>query len=668
MNRLNAKLLGCGLAALLLAAPGYAEGEARGRERSLDSMSIEELLNIEISSAARKPQEQHRVPAAVFVITREDIARSTATSIPDLLRMAPGVNVAKLDANKWSVTIRGFSGRFADKLLVLVDGQSIYSPIFSGTVWEDVNYPLELIERIEVIRGPGGAAWGANAVNGIINIITRRPADIDGGLVSVTAGTDINGALSALYGGPAGPNRHARLYLREFHGAGGEPTEPGRQREDRWRARQVGLGMDWELGEDQLMVYLHGMENRLDETYLLSRFRAPYRRFYYDESRDRKLSLLARWERDLGDDSALRLQTFFDAYRSDTLTVGEARHTGDVDFQHQFQLTPRQEIVWGLGMRYTADDLEPDLLARFDPERRRYRTFSGFVQNEIAFLDESLHLTLGTKLEHNDFTGIEVQPTVRLAWTPSEGTTWWAAVTRAVGSPSRAESDIRLRALAFPGLDVSLVGNKRLKSESVVTTEAGLRRKISHDLSVDLTVFYSDYSDFRTTVLMPPFLSFQLFPPRALAEFRATNDASAVSKGVELVLDWHARPRWRTRLMWSYLDIRVNSHTNLPDLITPTIAGDTPTHQVTWQHQIALTRTLDLDIDLRYVGKLESLDIGAYTTADARLGWRPRDNLEFEIGARNLLQPDHAELEPTFIDNVPSNVKRSVYGQITWEF
>lgn len=668
MNQTSLQVGACMLGCVLL-APFFAVGAAESApDNSLDSMSIEELLTIEVSSAARKPQLQFDVPAAVFVITREDIARSSATSIPELLRMAPGVNVAKLDASKWSVTIRGFGGRFADKLLVLVDGRSVYSPIFSGTIWEDLHYPMAMIERIEVIRGPGGTAWGTNAVNGIINIITRSASTLDGGLVSLRAGTEIDADFSALYGGPLGKNRYVRLYLRENRVDGGELVRPGVQQNDRWHATQVGGGMEWELGDDRLSFNLNGVEAQLHDTYELSPFRYPFRRFVTDNSHDQDVSLSGLWERALGEDSELRLQGHIQHYESQTLFAEESRSTGDIDFQHRFRPTPNQEIVWGLGARYTSDDLTPDVLAEFTPRSRRYRTFSGFIQDELSFLDGALRLTVGTKLEHNDFTGIEFQPTLRVAWTPSERTTWWAAITRAVGTPSRAEEDVRIRAFALPGIDVVQVGNTDLDSESVVSIEAGLRRVLSEQLSVSISGFYSDYDDFRTVVLQPPFVQFEHLPRRAVIPFRATNDAGAVTRGVEVVIDWQPHARWHTRLLWSYLDIQITRHTNYLDLITPLAVDDTPTHQIGVQQHITLTERLLLDIDFRFVDALESLDIGAYSTVDVRLGWRPREDLEVAIVGQYLLQPSHTELNSSIGDSLPSKVERGVYGQITWEF
>ncbi len=656
------------ICSILLFFPQPVVAEEPPAHRALDNMSIEELLNIEISSAARKPQEQRAVSAAVFVITREDIAHSTATTIPELLRMAPGVNVAQIDSSKWSVTIRGFSGRLADKLLVLVDGRSVYSTTFSGTNWEELGYPLELIERIEIIRGPGGANWGANAVNGIINIITRRAHTLEGGLLSLTYGTDTDGALSALYGTPLSHDRHFLFYLREFRSNGGGLTGQWVHDDDVWRATRVGGRMEWDRGDDQLSLELTGLDSRIHDTYRLSPFRPPFRRYVSDHTSNQEFTAMGQWEHTLSDESEVQVRANFRSYDSASLIVNEVRTSGEFDFQHRFRLSPRQELVWGAGVRYTEDHLSGQIVAQFDPDRRRYRTFSAFAQDEISFLDGALRLTLGTKIEHNDYTGLELQPTARLAWQPSEQTTWWAAVTRAVGTPSRTEADVYSPVYSFPGIEVALQGNKDFDSETVVTIEGGLRRKLSEELSADITIFYSDYDKFRATVLKAPFLYLQLAPPRLVAPVVVTNDSGAVTKGIEIVLDWQPHRRWHTRLMWSYLEINVQPHTNLIDILTPTLADDTPAHQLNWQQRILLSEQLQLDIDFRYVDRLKSLDIDAYATVDLRLGWMPRNDLEIEVSVRNLLQPEHTELTPTIINTLPSRVERGVYAQVTWEF
>jgi iron complex outermembrane receptor protein len=630
-------------------------------------LTLEELLDIEVTSVSRKPEKRQGAAAAVFVVTQDDIRRSGATSLPEVLRMVPGIHVARLDANKWSVSCRGFSGRYSNKLLVLIDGRSVYTPLFSGVEWEARDVLLEDVERIEVVRGPGGAMWGANAVNGVINIVTKKATDTRGGLISGGVGTEEQGFGSLRYGGRLGENGAYRFYAKYLERDAGTLAS-GDEAHDGWDAGRTGFRVDWEWDDDRFTLQGDAFRSDVSQTYELPDLRFPYRLTRDADSEYSGGNVLGRWTRVLSDDSSVQLQAYVDLSETEAIDLDERRLALDIDFQHELRLGERHGVVWGAGFRYTDDDMDGTRFISFDPEKRRYRLFSGFVEDQIALVEDRLRLTLGTKFEYHDLSGLEVQPNVRLAWTPAERHTVWLAASRAVRTPSRSEADGRLAALGFPGGLVALLGDEDFDSEALLAFEVGYRCQITEELALDASLFHNLYDDFRTVEIGMPYREWWPWPPHLLIPFYVANNADADTYGVELALDWKPVSRWRTRLSYTFLEVDVDVDARTFDYGTKTAEGDAPQHQVYWQNSLDLPRGFELDTTLRYVDELPSLDVDDYVTADVRLGWRPSEDLELAVVGQNLFDSEHFEFAPMFVNTVPTQVERSVYGKVTWRF
>ena len=417
-------------------------------------LSLDQLADIEITSVAKKPQKVSLAASSIFVLSQEDIKRSGVTTIPDALRMVPGVQVAKLDANKWAISIRGFNDIFSNKLLVLMDGRSVYSPIFGGAYWDTVDTVLEDIDRIEVVRGPGGTLWGSNAVNGVINVITKKAKDTAGLLVSALAGNEERGNLSIRYGGEINQHTDYRVYVKGFER---DEAEKGA---DDWRMGRIGFRVDSEPGKQDKLTLQSDIYDGEEGERAVSNFNTPPFGNFDSNTDVFGANVLFRWQRDLGDDSDLSFQTYYDYTERKHFYITDKRDTVDVDFQHRFQTLGQQEIIWGLGFRYIDDDTDAGTVMRLSPENRSDKIYSVFFQDEISLIDEQLILTLGTKVEHNSYTGFEYQPSARLLWKPFDKQSLWGSVSRAVRVPSRMEQDAVLqRTLAAPGVGVNIVGN-----------------------------------------------------------------------------------------------------------------------------------------------------------------------------------------------------------------
>lgn len=413
----------------------------------LADMNLEQLLGATVTSVARREEQLAQSPAAVQVITPEEVRRSGATSIPEVLRLVPGLQVGRVDSHNWAISSRGFNDLYANKLLVLIDGRSVYTPLFSGVYWDAQDVMLEDIERIEVIRGPGAALWGANAVNGVINVITKKTASTQGFLATVGGGNYERGFGAFRYGGKLGDSANFRVFGK-YSDRGNSLSLGGGRAEDAWGMGRIGFRIDWDAPDSNLLT-LQGdiYSGREDQLY---RRLDPTRSFtpYFDHARD-SLSggnIIARWTHTVSQENEFTLQTYYDRTNLNSAVLGEKRDTFDIDFQHRFPLGERQTIVWGGGYRWTQDELRNSLEVAFAPDRRASNLFSAFVQDEITIARDLVTLTLGSKFEHNDYTGFEIQPNARLLWTPTEKTSVWTSVARAVRTPSRADHQVSLRA------------------------------------------------------------------------------------------------------------------------------------------------------------------------------------------------------------------------------
>lgn len=658
---------------LLLVVP-IARGANSGSDGQLNLLkqfSLEELTALEVTSVSKKPEKLVDAAAAIFVITSEDLRRGGFLSIPEALRMVPGLQVAHIDANKWAITARGFNAWHANKLLVLIDGRTVYSPLYSGVWWDVQDTMIEDIERIEVIRGPGAALWGANAVNGVINIITKKARETQGTLVTAGAGNLEQGFGSLRHGGSIGEDAWYRGYLKYFNRDNFE-TADGHQADDEWDSIRGGFRVDWQPSTETSMTIqgdIYSGDSGL--TNVMTGAIPP--RSCVDTADVSGGNLLGRWAQTLSADSELSLQVYYDRSVRDLKYFSETRDTFDLEFQHGFLLGERQKITWGGGYRVTHDNLDTCKMLLFDPDSRTDNLFSAFMQDRISLFQERLVLTLGAKFEHNDYSGFEIQPSARLRWSPLPGHTLWAAVSRAVRTPSRADHDLSMRLQAFytgPTLNyLTLNGNDDFDSEELTAYEIGYRLHPVEYLSLDFTAFYNVYHELRGIATRPPSPPMFTVPPPAKREFpmdianeyRADNYGIEVSGNLELT-DW-----WRLSCAYSWLHTHLCSDDERPGI--ENAEGNSPSHQFSCRSFINLPGHLEFDSALFYVDDLSNvyLDIPSYTRIDLRLGWQPKPNLEFSLKLENLLDNRHPEF--TGSDGViGSQVPRSFYGKITWQF
>jgi iron complex outermembrane receptor protein len=593
--------------------------------------------------------------------------------------MVPGVNVARIDSNKWAVSIRGSSGRFANKLLVQIDGRTVYTPLFGGVFWDVQDVVFEDVERIEVVRGPGATVWGANAVNGIINIITKRTADTQGIYAQAGGGTEELGFAAARYGSRVGSNLNYRLYGKWFERDQG--YLPAGDANDQWHVARGGFRADWTPDScDTVTVQGDYYGGESDQRNLYPSGALPFYQVINDQQPVRGGNVLFRWRRELAEDSDWSLQMYYDRTEREWFTAGlaEDRDTLDIDFQHRFPLGCRHSMIWGFGYRNTKDRIHnTDLVVgnqpiiAFSPGQRALDLFSYFLQDEITLSDDLLYFTVGSKFEHNDFTGFEFQPTARLLWTPTRRHSIWASVSRAVRIPTRAEDDIRILlppvGAVPPGIPVfpEVVGNRGIVAEEVMAYEAGIRVQPTDKLFWDLAVFFNDYDNVRSVDVaafpIPSPGGFFVIP----GEFG--NSHRFQSYGFEVASTYNVNACWRLYGAYSFL------------VQTDTIGGDmaSPRNQIYLQSSWDLTPDVHCDVMWRYVDSLEGFQfndtllpgVSSYNAMDVRLAWDVRPGLELAVVGRNLLDLAHPEAAPDFfLGNAGTEVQSEVYGTVTWRY
>jgi iron complex outermembrane receptor protein len=638
--------------------------------KDLASLGIEGLMKVEVTTVSKQAQSLSKVPAAVYVITQEQIRRSGATSIPELLRMVPGVQVQQIDASKWNVSIRGFGNRYSDKLLVLMDGRTVYTPDFSGVYWDAQDVDLNLIDRIEVIRGPGGTLWGANAVNGIINIITKSAKDTLGDIATVETSTATPYLLSASHGGSLADGAY-RFYAKAYRNDALDiwNGDPG---SDRWDGLRAGFRSDWDVKGNAFMLTADANSSHQGQTLSQPILTAPYSQIVTDTYTTSEFFILGKWDRKEGADKDSALRLSFDHYNRDIPEAGMTRNTFDADYQRPLQLGQRNHLIWGLGYNLTDDRLLTGLMnVLVNPVEQTDIVYSGFIQDE-ASLNRKTELSLGTKVEHNDYTGWDVQPSARLRYSADEKTTWWAAVSRAVHVPSRGDEDTQaVLAVAPPTqglpIELMLVGNTDLLPQEVISGEIGWRHDANDRWFVDVATFYNHYRNLRGAQMQTPTVDISGIP-HVVEDLLEGNGYSANTAGIELSAHLKAADHWS-------LDGAYSLYSEQFTLTDPTESGlgasgagedETAHHQFSLRSQLNLPKKFEFDSSLNYVSNIAS-GIPAYARVDLRLGWRPTDHTDFSLGVTNLTNQYHIESAPTFND-VPSLIQRSFYARATFHF
>ena len=635
----------------------------------LIDLSVEDLLNIEVISVSKKAKSLNDSPAAIYVITQDDINRVGATSIPEALRLAPGLNVARIDSNKWAISSRGFNGRFSNKLLVLIDGRSIYTTSFSGVYWENQDVLLEDIERIEVIRGPGATLWGANAVNGVINIITKHSSDTQGGLLAVGGGTEEQGFGGFRYGGKLNTNSTARAYIKGFT-RDSNTHEQGGNAGDDWDKVQGGFRVDSQLtAKDNLTIQGDAYRSIINQKTTLAQLSAPYINQFDESINTFGGNFLIKQQHNFSSTSDYSLQLYYDFYERDEVYLKDTRQVIDIDFHHHFSPFDWNDVIWGVGYRLNHDDLRTSSIITATPNSRIDHLFSTFIQDEITLINNVLWFTLGSKFEHNNYSGFEAQPTARLMWAPHPKHRLWSAASRAVRTPSRLEHTINIvQAVgSHPSLGVpiafTLTKNAQFSSEEVISYEIGYRTTMFKDLSIDFTSFYNQYSNLRSGEKgTPDTLTMPISQPHIVS-----NHFSGHSYGFEIAAVWQMLDWWRWDANYSLLKTEYAQSDAVDQL------GLTPQQQISIHSALSPRKDINLDLFFRYIDKNTAstafgiTHIKAYVSMDIRLAWRPVSSIELSLVGQNLLAEKHLEHSQELL-TTSTEIDRGMYGKLTWSF
>lgn len=642
--------------------------DAQTPRNDLADLDIEQLMNLTVTTAAKKEERIAEVASAIHVITEEDIRRSGASTIAEALRLVPGVDVARVNSTHWEVGIRGFTQRQTNKLLVLIDGRSVYSPTFSEVQWDVQDTLLADIDRIEVIRGPGGTLWGANAVNGVINIITKHSRDTQGSLLVAEAGTQENGLLSFRHGGRWGEHLTYRAYGKYFSRENLVRLS-GRQEPGRWAIPRGGVRLDWEPSLRNALTWqgelYRGSSQRGNRSELVS-FTAPFERVSDDSTDLSGGNLLTRWTRTPSNRSSLELQLYYDrASRADAQgdrsTRGEATDTFDLEFHNRVGLRAGHEVLWGMGFRVLHESIENTFDSSFDPADETTRIVNLFLQDEITLIPDRLSLVLGSKVEHNSYTDFEAAPNVRFEWSPRGPHTLWGAVSRAVRTPSRSE----VRETSVGAVSVNRLGiveaerrfpNPDLKSEALRAHELGYRVRPAARLSLDTALFYNDYDDLVTTEQGTR--SLQVEPsPYLLIPSRVVNKLRGETYGAELAANYDVTPSWRLRGSHSWVRVELHRDASIPDPRAEREEGGTPRHQFKLFSYLRLRPGLRLDSFLYYSSERPRQRKPEYARLDARLAWQLTHALQASVTVQSLLPARHGE----FGTSDPFQIERSAY-------
>jgi iron complex outermembrane recepter protein len=633
-------------------------------------------LDMPVSSVARQESTVGRSPAAVFVITNEMIRRSGAKEIPEVLRMVPGMDVAKIDSNTWAVSCRGFNSRFANTLLVRIDGRDVYDPLFGGTFWDVQDVVLEDVERIEVIRGPGASVWGANAVNGVINIITKNAKDTQGAYVETVAGTFERGITTARYGGQVNENLNYRFYGKWFDRATGfSPTDDAY---DAWTQGRCGMRTDWKASHDDAVTfqgdYYNGYSGERD---LLAQFAPPYYSFSDQNAHVSGDNALMNWKHVFDEDTDWDVKIYYDQTQRHWQMAGVNRNIFDFDFQQRFPIGDRHDVVCGIGYRNSQSFVTNSPTLAMEPTQKTDYLGSCFVQDQITLVEDRWFFTAGSKFEKNNYTGFEYEPTVRLLFTPNKKYSLWCAVSRAIRMPTQGEETCMALSPAAglapplpplpPGPDVPMfpviLGNTDLASEELLAYEAGIRGQPTDAFSWDFTVFDNNYDR-----LIYPVLGFPHGGPGP-ADYLPmvlTNAARGNTYGFELATTHKVTETWRLQTAYTFLVMNVQA------IESGTVGAEetpdnSPRNQVYMQSSWDLGQNWTFDLIGRYCDNLSGLEVPSYFVLDTRLGWRPNKHFEFALVGRNLCNGHFYEFgSDPFLGTQATEVEPEVYGQIVW--
>lgn len=662
------------LVIMLLSFPLAAKAQ---EEDDYFDLSPEQLLDLTVYSASKKESSLFDTAAAIYIVTQEDIERSGVTSLPEALRMVPGVHVAQSGSSTWAISIRGFQEELANKILVMIDGRVVYNPLFSGTYWEAHGIPLENIERIEVVKGPGGALWGANAVNGIVNILTKKAQDTQGTLISAGAGNYDSAFVTARQGARIGAQSFVSVYGRYSSKDDFISRDNDRAAYDNWQTYRTGFRVDSgdEGAADQFSFHgdLYQVDSRqYNTTYSLS---APYAVTDGDVIRSIGSNLFGQWAHSYEDGSSFRIQSYIDYTLRNEALLRDDRWAFDTEVQYNFKPLGRHEITVGAGFRHSRDNLESRQVLAFTPASRADNLYSFFLQDTITLDPEHLFLILGSKVEHNNYTGVEVQPSAKLLWKPTETQTVWGSLSRAVRTPNRLEHDLDITNVVLDpavfglGLPVEIIlqRNGDFDSEELLAYELGYRNQITPEFSVDTAAFINRYDELSSAevgsfVLVPAGVD----PAHFELPISAVNEMTGTVYGFEASANWQVRPNWELNAGYSFLNMVLHA----PPIITGNQDGEedqTPQHQVSLRSYWDIDDRWSLDSMLYYVDQIAADDAPSYLRFDLNLGLKITDNIKINLVGQNLLEASHHEFGTATGSNT-TEVPRALYGKMTWEF
>ncbi|HEY8190268.1 MAG TPA: TonB-dependent receptor, partial [Micavibrio sp.] len=609
------------------------------------NLSLEQLLSTKVFSASKKNESLSEVPAAVYILTPEDIRRSGATSIPELLRMVPGVNVAQADSNSWAISIRGFQSLTANKLLVMIDGRTVYNPLFAGTYWEVQDVPLEDIMRIEVVRGSGGTLWGANAVNGIINILTKSAKDTQGTMLSGRWGSYENGAVTGRHGGALGNDWYYRGYASYFN-RDSFKTVNGGDGPDEWDSWRTGFRVDKGDMASQNRFVLHGdiyqtKSDQMNSSYSLS---APYVTTAQESIDSQGGNMLGVWRHTFDNGSSMRIQSYLDYTLREQVLLSDDRWIFDTEAQYSFAPMGRHEFIAGGTYRFSKDNLQSNQIITFTPASRDDYLVSAFLQDKITMVPDKWFLTLGSKIEHNEYTGVEIEPNARLTWTPNDQQTVWTAVSRSVRTPSRQERDLDLTDLVVPPgalvpgfpVEIILVRNSDFDSEELISYELGYRNQITSDISIDTTAFINSYDKLSSTTAEAfTFVPAGVDPAHFQLPIQAVNQMEGEVYGFELASSWNVSSNWKLSGGYTFLNMVLHAPPVLGGSQDSAEEGS-PQHQLNARSFWNINKKLTLDTMAYYVDDLPRYDVDGYVRVDMNLGWKIDDGIQFNLVGQNL--------------------------------
>ncbi|MGC3981844.1 MAG: TonB-dependent receptor [Steroidobacteraceae bacterium] len=622
-----------------LIVPGVVAAQDAALPAALKKLSVEELLNIEVTSVSKRPERLAETASAIQVITADDIRRSGATSLPEALRLASNLEVAQIDSRRWAISARGLNTDTANELLVMIDGRSLYTPRLAGVFWDVQDTLLEDVERIEVISGPGATLWGANAVNGVINITTKNARDTQGLMVGGATGNELRDFAGIRFGGRAGSSDFNYRVYAKHQFRDGPVLANGNDVTGGWRLNQGGFRFDGNLNSgDELTMQGDVYDGR-------------YAQLAAADVRVKGRNLLTRWSHSTDDTSDFQLQLYYDyTYRDTPGVVAEDLDTYDFDFQHRLALNTNT-LIWGLGYRFYDSDTSKFGAQAYLPPERKLKLFSGFVQDEIE-LHPTLHLTLGTKLEHNDYTGFEFQPSGRLAWRPTAQQTLWSAISRAVRTPARVDRD-----QYSPGSPpYTRIGNDSFESEKLLAYELGYRLQPTARLSLAIASFYDQYDKIR---------SIERVNPATASPTVIGNGQQGHSYGGEFTAEYSMTDWWRLRLADTEIRISLRPSAGSTDFSYGANESFDPEHQLSLRSAFDLPRNIQIDASYRHISRIANQNVPAYGEMDVRLGWRALNNLELSLVGQNLLHAHHAEFGA---GTARREIERSWYGKLVWSY